>query len=407
MKSLTQREVDEMCALHDKALRGDANGKFADFSDCDLSHLNLAGKNLIGANFESAILSQCNMDESILTGCDFSFAVMTEVNLHNAECSKCNFENALLTEARLDNTVAFDANFKNADLSHSDMFCVKAIAANFEHAVFDNSHMSMFQATQANFREASMKNCDLSLHSNLSGANLDHVNLYNSNLREASLTGANLVNMNVRNADFFMADLQSADVQNTDLSSAFNVDTTNMNGIRNFDIESYQNAKETPQKVTPVQQRQMPSFISIYQEEVGQKIDRGQWFNPMAQESYFAGRDNPLLAANAYMLGTSPQKVETVSLHNEMLENQRLQDPLIGHGETQQISNENVYGKFDNRVSNNPILGEAPAKASQEKAPGLSFGSFKDIQMQKDQKSASEQNMANKEPGKNHDHGLE
>ena len=78
MRTLTQSEVDEMCQKHELFLKGSPQGERADFTDCNLSGLNLVGKNVMGVSFEYAILDGCNLDRIIADSCDFSNASLRD-----------------------------------------------------------------------------------------------------------------------------------------------------------------------------------------------------------------------------------------------------------------------------------------------------------------------------------------
>lgn len=323
MRTLTKREVDDICYKHELYLNHDPRGERADFSDCDLSNLSLINKRLDGAIFENANLSGCNMDKTDITGCNFAFADLTGVYLHDSNAAECNFKNAILSEAKLDSVVLFMSDLSGANLTNSDMYSVIATGANFDRAVLDNSHMTAFNGDRAIFEGASIRNCDCSL-ANFHFATFKNANISRSNMFKASMLFANLTETNVVGTDFFQADLSSADLLGTDMSKAFNVDVANMRDIRNFDVSEYKTAVEQGTITTPTTQqaRQMPTFTSYIQAEVEKQIDRGQWINPIAQETYFAGRDNPLLATANPLMGGEAVKptIVDVSQNRDKLE---------------------------------------------------------------------------------------
>lgn len=387
MRSLTQKIVDEMCAKHEMLLKGQTGGEFADFSDCDVSHLNFVGKNLTGANFEGAKMDSCNLDRAEVSGCNFSFASMNEVYMHETHAIECVFTNAMMHEAKLDNVVCFNSDFTKADLAASSMFATNLMDCNMEKAVLDNSHLTALNADRANFKGASLKSCDITGQASLSFANLDSANLAGSNLQKANLSGANLVNCNIRHTELLMSNMSFADVKGTNLAEAFHADTVNMNGIRNFDMDAFKMALGEPQEpVTPVQALQMPAYNTYMQHETANQIDRGQFFNPMAQETYFAGRDNPLLAANSFMLGSGEaQKANTVSVNNS-LNDQTIKDSALGKGAAQAVPDTNLYEKYDNSVSNNPILGK---KEEEQGRHLISASDLRNAKAEKDVRDAA------------------
>lgn len=79
---------------------------------CDLSDLDLAGKNLEDADLEKANLTGCNLEEADLEGANLKGAILvranlTGANLKNADLYKANLEGADLTGAKQKN-VSFD-----------------------------------------------------------------------------------------------------------------------------------------------------------------------------------------------------------------------------------------------------------------------------------------------------------
>lgn len=397
MRTLTQKELDEMCQKHDLFLKGSPEGERADFSDCNLSGLNLVGKNVMGVSFEYSILDNCNMDRISADYCNFNGASLRGVYLHEASAKEANFINADLSGSYLDNIVCYNADFEKADLSRTSQFAVKASYCNFKNATFDHSHMTAILLANSNLENVSMKHCDVSGRADLSFANLRNANLNESNLQDCNLANTMLVNAKMYQTQLFNANMRQADLDSTDLSGAFNLDTVNMDRVQNFNLEQYnKDAAENTKPLTPVQQMQMPVYNAFYQKVTEQEIDKGRFFNPLAHETYFAGRDNPLLQANSYMLGSgTPQKVENVSLSSDVL-NRPVQDAILG-SEKVQPTGENVYRGFDNRQNNNPILGGRDT-TQQEQRKGTMTVSIGDLMAQKDAKDNREQkNVTGKE----------
>ena len=87
--------------------------------------------------------------------------------------------------------------------------------------------------------------------------------------------------------------------------------------IKNFDVEAYKNNIKDVEPPTTQQARQMPSFQGHYVQHVEKQIDQGKWLNPIAQDTYFAGRDNPLLANNSPLMGGEQvEKPKIVDISN-------------------------------------------------------------------------------------------
>ena len=60
-RRLTQAEVDQVCAKHDRLFSSKPGGARAVFAWMDLSNLNLSGKNLCDADLSGAVLQGCKL----------------------------------------------------------------------------------------------------------------------------------------------------------------------------------------------------------------------------------------------------------------------------------------------------------------------------------------------------------
>ena len=65
---LTQKEVSQAVARHEMLYSGRVGGARASFAFCDLSGLDLAGRNLADADFTGAVMEECNLEATRLAG---------------------------------------------------------------------------------------------------------------------------------------------------------------------------------------------------------------------------------------------------------------------------------------------------------------------------------------------------
>ena len=114
---------------------------------------------------------------------DFSNANLSGVNLENANLSGVNLENA---------------NLKNANLSGATLWSVNLIGANLSNANLSKADLG---TGSLSFDRFLGRSSDLS-NSNLSNANLEDANLANVNFSGANLKGADLWRANLSGADF-------------------------------------------------------------------------------------------------------------------------------------------------------------------------------------------------------------
>ena len=140
--------------------------KALDFSEIDLSGLDLSNRNLSGINLSGADLIKTNLSGSNLIG----------ANLNNADLTEANLIHANLTNAQLS-----WATFNYSDLTSANLTNVKAL-----HTDFSNSNLSGAILLSANLKMAYFKN-----------SNLKNVNLKNTNLRKTNFLTSNLISSDI------------------------------------------------------------------------------------------------------------------------------------------------------------------------------------------------------------------
>ena len=153
----TQEAMMALSRLNTGDARIDLRG--VDFTDADLSGLNLSR-----ANLEGAIFSRC----------DLSFTDFTAANLRYAH---------------LDNCRAIEANFTGAVLHGADLTSSVLASANLTGALMSSARLQGVFAANANLSMALLGDADLGF-ADLRKANLDGAFLLGANMEGANLEGA-------------------------------------------------------------------------------------------------------------------------------------------------------------------------------------------------------------------------
>ncbi len=210
-RRLAQTEVDLICAKHDRLWAARPGGARAVFSWCDLSGLDLSGRNLADADFTGAILADCRLKATRLDHATLFCADLQHADLTDASMKRADLRGACLRGADLSGADMFEADLREgavaaadrqvgfrmiepgrrisdaqgailagANLERSRLSGVMAIKADFTDAVLKDAKL-----VRANLKQATMTGC------NLAGADLSGADLAGADLRDAILAGAN------------------------------------------------------------------------------------------------------------------------------------------------------------------------------------------------------------------------
>ncbi|SFQ38779.1 Uncharacterized protein YjbI, contains pentapeptide repeats [Lachnospiraceae bacterium XBB1006] len=139
-KKIERAEFDHRMEEHAKWLKNHEKGKRADFSDVDLSEMNLSGM-----DFSYAEMKGVNLGGANLTRANLSHANLWGAYLHNID----------LTEAMLDETV-----FINANLTLSKLNGCKGEKTRFTFVCMWDCEITNASLKKADFFEAQICNCD-------------------------------------------------------------------------------------------------------------------------------------------------------------------------------------------------------------------------------------------------------
>src|SRR3954468_16837384 len=96
---LTQKDVTAAIARHEMLYSGRMGGARATFAFCDLSGLDLSGRNLCDADFTGAVLEDSNFASARLDAASFFGADLRRANLSNASMRRADLRGASLRGA--------------------------------------------------------------------------------------------------------------------------------------------------------------------------------------------------------------------------------------------------------------------------------------------------------------------
>jgi uncharacterized protein YjbI with pentapeptide repeats len=192
-----------------------------DFKGANLAHTDLYGTDLTGANLKGADLSHTRLNRSVLIRADLSGAdltgatifrptVYTDLASNLADAPR--FAGANLTRIRVMANLS-GADFRGANLTNADFSPLEARPG---------------QGTITSLMKNVLKSCDFS-GAALKGANFDRADLTFSRFVGADLAGANLKKTDLSKTDFTGADLTGADLTSADLYGA------NLTGVKGLD----------------------------------------------------------------------------------------------------------------------------------------------------------------------------
>ena len=211
----------------EELLRIYAAGKY-DFSELNLSHINLSGTNLTGAD-----LSGTNLTGADLSGADLTGAVLIETNLNGADLTNTILEDALFCRT----IMPYGSIKSDSSRILTVQQLLKLYAAGerkFPSIVISRADLrnknlrgiNLFDPKSSDYPiyRSYLLNSDLS-DANLEGSLLENIsfrksNLSSINLSEATLRSIDFTDVNLRDANFSRADTERIDFTRTDLAGA-------------------------------------------------------------------------------------------------------------------------------------------------------------------------------------------
>src|ERR1700760_397317 len=162
---LTQKDVSAAAARHEMLYSGRMGGARAVFAFCDLSGLDLSGRNLADADFTGAYLEETNFQGAKLDSASFFGASLKRANLAGASLRRADMRGTSLRGANLIGADLYEADLREGtiaekgpggqfkilqhDLGPTDMPAALMASANLERA-----KMTGAIAMQADFTDA-------------------------------------------------------------------------------------------------------------------------------------------------------------------------------------------------------------------------------------------------------------
>ncbi len=180
-----------------------------DLSDLDLTKINLEGADLTGSNLKDSILISARLEGANLTN-----VILEKTNLKYTNLLGANLTNVNLENTNLEHTNLRKANLVRVNLSQNNIYRTYLDESNLKQANFKGSTLNDVCLKKANLEEVNLEEA-IFLHSRL-----NEVNLTSANLKQANLTGGYLNQAILRNADLTGANLTKANLENADLTGA-------------------------------------------------------------------------------------------------------------------------------------------------------------------------------------------
>jgi len=106
-----------------------------DFSNFNLTMINLKEANLSGANFTNANMAGVNMKEANVEGAIFKNDNLANANMKELTLKGCNLNRANLSEANLKEVTATDCNFSETNLKGTILSEATIKNCNFKRAI--------------------------------------------------------------------------------------------------------------------------------------------------------------------------------------------------------------------------------------------------------------------------------
>lgn len=211
-------------------------GELLDYSNHDLTYLDLSGLNFKGAKLAKSNLYGADFTGANLRGSDMSGTRLDRATLIRADFSGANLSGASILRPTiytdLGENLADAPRFAGANLTGirvmANMSGADFHGADLTDANFTPREGRPGQGTITTLAKNMLKSCDFT-KAIMRGANFDHAVLTFARLGGADLTGANLTDTDLSKADLSGADLTGADLTGADLDGA------NLLGVKGLD----------------------------------------------------------------------------------------------------------------------------------------------------------------------------
>lgn len=202
-------------------------GETPDYSNHDLTYLDLSGLNFKGSKLAKSDLYGVDFTGANLRGSDLSGTRLDRATLIRADFSGANLSHASILRPTiytdLNENIADAPRFAGANLSGVRVMA-KMSGADFHGADLSEANFSPRegrpgQGTITTETRNVLKSCDFT-KAIMRGANFKHAVMTFARFNGADLTGANLADTDLSRADFTGADLTDANLTGADLDGA-------------------------------------------------------------------------------------------------------------------------------------------------------------------------------------------
>src|ERR1700704_4778530 len=119
---LTQKQVSAAAARHEMLYAGRMGGARAVFAFCDLSGLDLSGRDLADADFTGAVLEETNFEGAKLDSASFFGADLRRTNLAGASLRRADMRGASMRGANMIGADLFEADLREGTIAEKDKY---------------------------------------------------------------------------------------------------------------------------------------------------------------------------------------------------------------------------------------------------------------------------------------------
>src|SRR5262252_2274222 len=119
---LTEKQVVAAAARHEMLHSGRIGGARAVFAFCDLSGLDLSGRNLANADFTGAIMEEASFAGAKLDSASFFGADLRRANLSGASLRRADMRGASMRGANLIGSDLYEADLREGTIAEKDKY---------------------------------------------------------------------------------------------------------------------------------------------------------------------------------------------------------------------------------------------------------------------------------------------
>lgn len=212
MTEANMQDVKLNMSILQKAKLVKAQLSGVDANMCILSEVEATQARFLNGNFKKCVFKNACLDDT-----DFSNATLNSTIFFGAKGKHVTFAGADMDKARMGGQAAFpEADFRNIKMKHGCLREANLAGSSFKGAVIHESIIEDCDLNQADLRRISAKHTRFT-KTNLEGARMQEMNLFQGSLRKARLVNANLQGANLFGVDLFKATVGKTDVTGANL----------------------------------------------------------------------------------------------------------------------------------------------------------------------------------------------